>query len=73
MLESTSNFMKNFWPRKEGDVKTFKIQYVVDVDIKCEDAEKKAFISRTRQKIKRAVFDSPDDVKPTKIQIKFVD
>lgn len=54
-------------------MQTFKVQYITDVEIKCDELDRKAVISRTRQKIKRVVIDSPDDVKPTKIQIKSID
>jgi len=48
-----------------------KISYIIDVEIEHEgEADLKAIISRTRQKIKRTIFDSPDIVKPTKITIK---
>jgi hypothetical protein len=48
----------------------FKLQYTIDVEIKCdEEKAMKEIVSRTRQKIKRAIFDSPDNIKPTKIKI----
>ena len=65
--------MKSYWPQSEDDMQTFKVQYITDVEIKCDELDRKAVISRTRQKIKRVVIDSPDDVKPTKIQIKSID
>lgn len=50
-----------------------KLTYLIEVEVEHEDEEdRKAIISRTRQKIKRAIFDSPDLVKPTKIQIQEV-
>lgn len=51
-------------------MQTFRVQYIMDVEIKCDEPDRKAIISRTRQKIKRIVIDSPDEIKPTKIQIK---
>jgi len=50
-----------------------KVSYIIDVEIEHNDndnADKKGIISRTRQSIKRVIFDSPDAVKPAKIQIK---
>lgn len=54
-------------------MQTFKMQYIIDVEIKCDEPDKKSIISRTRQKVKRSIIDSPDAVKPTKIQIKSID
>jgi len=48
-----------------------KISYIIDVEIEHEgESDLKTIISRTRQKIKRTIFDSPDTVKPTKITVK---
>lgn len=47
-----------------------KAIYIIEVEIDHSDLdEKKKIISNTRTKLKRAVFDSPDAIKPTKIRI----
>lgn len=47
-----------------------KATYIIDVEIDHSDLdERKKIISNTRTKLKRAVFDSPDAIKPTKIRI----
>ena len=47
-----------------------KVLYSIEVEIEYEDEEgKKAIISRTRRRVKKVIFDSPDAVKPIKIQI----
>jgi len=47
-----------------------KLKYIIEVELDyMDDRDKKAIISRTRQKVKRAIFDSPDPIKPTKIKI----